>query len=227
MRCPHCNTSVRVDLEEYFVGKDPDRGNYGQEIAGGDCPECSQLIVVLRSGQVKPVVRGEYTYEEIVAVDREEFLFPKHIGRKVETEVPNSYKEDLIEASTVLQFSAKASAALSRRLLQTILRDEFGIKRGSLAQEIDEFMARTDVPTYLTEAVDAVRNVGNFAAHPVKDTNTGEIVNVEPGEAEWLLEVLDSLFDFAFVQPKCLASRREKLNEKLKAIGKPPMKGNA
>ena len=77
----------------------------------------------------------------------------------------------------------------------------------------------------MTDAVDAIRNVGNFAAHPLKDTNTGQIVDVEPGEAEWLLEVLEALFDFTFVQPKRLDERKKKLNEKLQALGKPPMKG--
>jgi hypothetical protein len=76
----------------------------------------------------------------------------------------------------------------------------------------------------LNDAIDAIRNVGNFAAHPLKDTNTGEIVEVEPGEAEWLIEVLEALFDFTFVQPKRLEERRKKLNAKLTTLGKPPMK---
>lgn len=225
MKCPHCSTGVKVELEEYFDGRDPNRENYGYEIHGGDCPECNGLIVLLKGGRLEPVTGAEYPYEVLKDVEQEEFLFPKLIARKVEPEVPNTYRQDFIEAFTVMQFSPKASAALSRRLLQQILREKFSVKHSSLAREIDEFIQRKDVPSYLVEAVDAVRNVGNFAAHPVKDTSTGEIVEVEPGEAEWLLEVLDSLFDFAFVQPRRLAERKEKLNEKLESIGKPPMKG--
>lgn len=41
-----------------------------------------------------------------------------------------------------------------------------------------------------------MRNIGNFAAHPLKDTSTGEILPVEAGEAEWNLETLEALFDF-------------------------------
>lgn len=225
MKCPHCNTAVKIEFEEYFTSDDPDRKDYGYEIVGEDCPMCSKLIVIMRYGRIETISRGEYSYETVMDKDREEFLFPKGITRKVELEVPDAYKDNYTEASMVLQFSAKASAALSRRLLQNLLREEFDIEHRSLAQEIDAFIQRKDVPTYLAEAVDAVRNIGNFAAHPLKDTNTGEIVRVEPGEAEWLLEVLDSLFDFAFVQPRRLAERRKKLNDKLKSIGKPPMKG--
>jgi len=134
------------------------------------------------------------------------------------------YKKAFLEASAVLPISPKASAALNRRILQDVFREELGIRKSSLAQEIDEFIERTDVPSYLTEAIDAVRNIGNFAAHPLKDTNTGEIVEVEAGEAEWLLEVNEALFDFVFVQPKRLAERKSNLNAKLSSLGKPPMK---
>ncbi len=39
--------------------------------------------------------------------------------------------------------------------------------------------------------IDAVRVIGNFAAHPIKSKSTGEIVDVEPGEAEWNLNTLE------------------------------------
>lgn len=153
-----------------------------------------------------------------------DIIFPKYANRRVEPEVPIEYREDFIEAAAVLPISPKASAALSRRILQHTLREKFGLKRPSLAQEIDDFLKLKDVPAYLSGAVDAVRNIGNFAAHPLKDSSTGTIVAVEPGEAEWLLEVLESLFDFAFVQPERLAAKQIALNKKLIAMGKPPMK---
>ena len=66
--------------------------------------------------------------------------------------------------------------------------------------------------------------IGNFAAHPIKSNSTGEIVEVEIGEAEWLLDVLELLFDFYFVQPAITKAKREALNQKLLDAGKPPMK---
>jgi uncharacterized protein Smg (DUF494 family) len=47
---------------------------------------------------------------------------------------------------------------------------------------------------------------------------------VETGEAEWNLDVLESLFDFYFVQPANLKKKKDALNLKLKEAGKPPMK---
>jgi hypothetical protein len=100
-------------------------------------------------------------------------------------------------------------------MLQQILRDEFGVARKNLASEISEFVVSPKIPSHLADAVDAVRKIGNLAAHPTKNLNTGEIVQVEPGEAEWLLDVLDSLLDFTFVQPKRLAARKAELDAKL------------
>ena len=51
------------------------------------------------------------------------------------------------------------------------------------------------------------------------------MIEVEPGEAEWLLETLEGLFDFYFVQPAKLEKKRDALNKKLGAAGKPPLKG--
>jgi hypothetical protein len=76
----------------------------------------------------------------------------------------------------------------------------------------------------LAGSIDAVRNIGNFAAHPMKSEHTGEILDVEPGEAEWNLEVLESLFDFYFVQPSVLKAKRAALDAKLSEARKPPMK---
>ena len=158
-------------------------------------------------------------------VQETNILYPKFSSRPVEPEVPRNYRQDFGEATGVLGISPKASAAISRRMLQNILRDDLGVTSSSLSKEIDEFISQKGVPSHLSGAVDAVRNVGNFAAHPLKDTNTGEIVDVEPEEAEWLLDVLEALFDFAFVQPKRLDTRQKQLNAKLAGIGKPKMKG--
>ena len=76
----------------------------------------------------------------------------------------------------------------------------------------------------MSEAIDGIRNIGNFAAHPLKSQSTGEIINVEPGEADWNLDVLEGLFDFCFVQSERLKQRRAALDQKLGDAGKPPMK---
>jgi hypothetical protein len=147
--------------------------------------------------------------------------YPKSAMRPVPAEVTEPYRSDFREASLVLVDSPKASAALSRRCLQAILRDKAVTKSKDLADQIDEVDASGHLPSYIVADLHAVRQIGNIAAHTMKSTNTGEIIDVEPGEAEWNLDVLESLFDFYFVQPALSAKRKTKLNKKLKETGKP------
>jgi len=226
MKCPHCDIGVKFVFGK-VVWEDAEIENtdMGHGIFFSHCSECSGLVVLFKRGYYKEENTTHYDNNYLEDITFEEIIYPKSVNRKVEIEVPERYRKDFLEACAVLPMSAKASAALSRRILQDILREHFKIKHSSLATEIEQFIALKDVPSYLSQAVDAIRNIGNFAAHPLKDTNTGEIVEVESGEAEWLLEVLESLFDFAFIQPNRLAERKKSLNEKLRSLGKPTMKG--
>jgi hypothetical protein len=139
-------------------------------------------------------------------------------------EVPANLAEDYREACLVLTDSAKASAALSRRCLQNLLREHAGAQPGDLNREIQQVLDAGKLPSYLTKAIDAVRAIGNFAAHPIKSTNSGEVIAGEPGEAEWLLDTLEGLFDFYFVQPATLQKKRDALNAKLVDAGKNRLK---
>ncbi|SDY96223.1 DUF4145 domain-containing protein [Tindallia californiensis] len=229
MKCPYC--SIEFHYEEYgqlsyqYENKEIKGKLSGYGVSTCFCPSCENLIVQF--------VEGIYVSDQYRTEIEEPFINAKIIypmnsnGIILPPEVPSKYKTDFEEASVVLSISPKASAALSRRSLQKFLHEHLGIRKKSLAQEIEEFTTSQSLPTYLLEAVDAIRNIGNFAAHPLKDTNTGEIIDVEVGEAEWLLEVLEMLYDFYFVQPLKLQRRQEELNQKLAALGKPAMKNTS
>jgi hypothetical protein len=153
-------------------------------------------------------------------------VYPKGVSRApLPSEVPAEFAKDYCEASLVLPDSEKASAALSRRCLQFLLREKASINQGNLANEIQQVLDSGQLPFYIADDLDAIRNIGNFAAHPLKTTNAGEIVEVEPQEAEWLLNLLEELFDFYFAQPMRAKAKRDALNAKLQSVSKPPMKG--
>jgi hypothetical protein len=144
--------------------------------------------------------------------------------------VPESIGTDYREANEVLPISPKASAALSRRCLQAILTAA-GYTDRNLANQvqkaIDETSAAKALPPSLRDSLDAIRNFGNFSAHPITDRTTLQIIDVEPGEAEWCLELLIDMFDHYYVRPAVAAEKRAALAEKLSAAGKPPMKAGA
>jgi hypothetical protein len=224
MICPHpqCNIAIRFETvtptEAHVIDA---KKKEGFDVAHGFCPECQGLIIVIRTGTYY-----EHDFDSRTMSEYEtEIIYPRPTGRRpIPGEVPESYRLDFDEACSVLLASPKASAALSRRILQHVLRDHLKVRKQTLDKEITEFITRPGIPSQLAGAVDAIRTVGNFAAHPLKYQNTGEIVEVELGEAEWLLDVLESLFDFCFVQPSKLAARTASLNAKLAAAGKPPLK---
>ena len=233
MRCPHCETAIKVNWRKHFIYKYEDYGEreiedfkLGREIRHGHCPECDKLIILLVSSEFIELMGNNNFDRYYIKEDKpykEVIIFPKFSTRSVAPEVPEQYAKDYKEAAAILDISPKASAAMSRRILQTILRENYSIKKGNLNKEIDEFIAGNAIPSYISESLHDLRQIGNFAAHPDKCKNTGEIVEVEAGEAEWSLETLDDLFDFTFVSPARMKNRKKKLNDKLIAIGKKPL----
>jgi hypothetical protein len=155
-------------------------------------------------------------------------VFPVGANRgPVPPEVPPDIAQDYIEACNVLPISPKASAALARRCLQNMLHTG-GYKSKDLAKEIDLLLNETDpkkaLPHKLRETVDAIRNFGNFSAHPIDDKTTLQVIDVEPHEAEWCLETIEELFDHFYVGPAAAQAKKAALNAKLAAGGKPPAK---
>jgi hypothetical protein len=153
-------------------------------------------------------------------------VFPRGTARApLPSEVDDAQiVNDYTESALVIADSPKASAALSRRALQHILREKAGIEKGDLSGEIQQVLDKNTLPSDIAENLDAVRNIGNFAAHPIKSTSTGEVVEVEPQEADWNLEVLEQLIDFYYVRPAIAKKKRDELNAKLAEAGKPPLK---
>jgi len=221
MKCPHCTVSFHAAITQHNLHKDIEGEWF---LLQRTCPACSRFVFHLKLAYPEKV--PDATGEGVTYEKREEELqvWPKGGSRNpCPQEVDhNEIKEDYEEACLVLPDSAKASAALSRRCLQNILREKAGVQSGNLFDEIQEVID-AGLPSHLAESIDSVRNIGNFAAHPIKSKNTGQVVPVEPGEAEWNLEVIEQLLDFYFVQPTRTAAKRAALNKKLKDAGKPEM----
>jgi len=222
MKCPHCLVEIHAEVENSFITEDVD-GEWGVENYKCPNPSCKKCILYL----VK--IKGHYSqhFGKLIfsVIEQRIPIRPKGIARSpISKEVPPEFTQDYIEACLVLPDSPKASAALSRRCLQNILREKAKVKHKNLGREIQETLDKKLFPSYIAERVDAVRNVGNFAAHPIKSKQTGEIIEVELGEAELNLDVIEALFDFYFVQPAIIAKKKAELDQKLLDAGKPPMK---
>ncbi len=222
MTCPQCLVEIHPSFQDVFIGSDIEGSWFAYYM---NCPACKKMIIQLNSGVAVNTAQTGMRMMKLQSIASTTLVKPMVSGRPpAPPEVDKNFAGDYNEACLILRFSPKASAALSRRCLQNILREKANVKKADLAAEIKEVIDSKTLPSHLTDSIDAIRTIGNFAAHPIKSTSTGEVVNVEPGEAEWLLDVLESLFDFYFVQPALTKSKRDALNKKLADAGKPPLK---
>ncbi len=219
MKCPHCLESFHPQWEKTVCGYAgaTEKYQYVWEVSRLTCPACSAPVINLTMS---------HDYGAATFPKKTWMVYPRGALRPpAPPDVPKEIAEDYNEACLVHSDSPKASAALSRRCLQHILSERNVSKSSNLSSAIDDALA-SGLPSHIASDLDAIRAVGNFAAHPQKAVATGEILPVESEEAEWNLDVLDALFDYYYVQPAISAKRRLALNEKLEKAGKKPLKSS-
>ena len=221
MKCPHCLVSFHDNwLEWQYQRGDEWKGLYqdGMGLFGFKttlCPACNRIICAIN------VIRIPHRGKPLKSV---RIVYPKAAARPVPPEVEAVFANDFKEACLVIGDSEKASAALSRRCLQKLLIEKAGVKeKANLYTQIEEVLNSGTLPSHLTKVLHGVRVLGNFAVHSIKSTNTGEVIEVEAGEAEWLLDILEQLFDFYFVRPAISERTIAAVNKKLEKVGKPKL----
>ena len=167
MNCPHCRTAFHEAWTPAHLQGVPEGQYVAQSLI---CPECRKIVIGF-----------EHRSVDNTTILESHLLWPKHLTRPVPREVDDQFAADFTEAAAVLSISPKASAALSRRCLQDILREKAAVKPANLDREIQQVIDSKSTPSWLSDNLDAVRVVGNFAAHPIKSTQSGAVVDVEPG----------------------------------------------
>lgn len=225
--CPYCG--IRFSLDGVDANHAPLRFESVRRVIHGSprsspgdkeftischrCPDCTGQIIWLNELGPRPDDPAKSWDVDIV---RTTLLYPKSVRRRVPQGTPPDIAADFQEAWDVLSLSPKASAALARRCLQSVLRTQEQITLRTLLEEVQHLLTLKKLPQYLADDLDSIRVIGNFAAHPLKNTNTGEVVPVESHEAEWTLAVLAELIEFYFEREPTSRARRDLLAAKLK-----------
>lgn len=207
--CPHCGRAQVVTdrnshthLARLLVGKTR-HGDMALTYTAYGCanPECQELTLFV--GLVKGRAK-EYSFAKTEVLDRVR-LRPFGAARPLPDCVPAPLREDYREACLILELSPKSAATLARRILQGMIRDFCGIRKGRLIDEIKELRRRVDAgdaPKGVThdsvDAIDSVREIGNIGAHMEKDINL--VVDVDPDEARLLIELVETLFEDWYVE---------------------------
>lgn len=193
-KCPYCNHAATISAanQTYSVHKFND-GNYtgadlGVAVKTIVCPnvDCKQVALTVSFGKTKWM--GGNTQMDGIPLERWSLL-PTSSAIPFPQYVPLAIRQDYEEACKIVALSPKASATLSRRCLQGMIRDFWNVKKGRLVDEIEALEDKVDPDTWA--AIDAVRTLGNIGAHMEKDINT--IIEVDPDEAALLIELIENL----------------------------------
>ena len=252
MRCPHCAEHVlerwqplltqtdafgkwlnltrmipNVIVNEGDPEEDRDSPHYDIMALWMECPngECRKIIITVRESFYDPQDDNADHSDEYLISEDSWFAYPKRAtDRPVHPNVPDKMASDYREASAILSASPKASAAISRRILADVLKDYGEYSQFQLSKQIDAFVKDAKNPQSLRDNLAYLPQIGDFAAHTQKDTTTGEIVDVEEGEAEWMLDVLDDLFEHYIVTPARHKAQRAALDAKLDRTGRKPIR---
>lgn len=221
--CPHCNHRVaflppqggtpswsyveRVDDEE-----SPNRGTLIEHtFIIGLCPdlECGRPTILY---EVAESVEGVWDSRDVI---KHQVVYPAESGRiLVDEEVPLDLRELYAEAGRIEALSPNGAAFLGRRILERVLREQLKSSSGTpLAKLIDEYIRTSSLPAELDQLMHDVRSFGNIAAHPLESIDN-QILDVEPQEATYVLDVIAELLNFIYVRPTKQRRMRERYEAK-------------
>lgn len=158
--------------------------------------ECEELTVEVELGRlIKSTYNGGIAYslnDYYISLRRR--ILPEAKLVQVPESVPEEIRTTYREAALICDLSGRASAAMSRRCLQGMVRDFFDIplnKRGNLGAELSQVQSQIDPD--LWKAIQALRDIGDIGAHMDRDVNV--IVDITPDEARLLLRLIETLFE--------------------------------
>jgi len=191
IHCPYCSCDFPLIFDQtykpytlQFHTKTPDSLIFGPKndiresiiVKFFHCPKCDNFMI-------KVVGLGELTKGIEVPI------LPKSNAIKFPDYVPESIRNDYEEACAIVWLSPKASATLSRRCLQSMIRDFWKVNETTLYNEISALESKVDKAQW--NVLNALRKLGNIGAHPESDVNL--IIDIEPDEAAKLLKVIELL----------------------------------
>lgn len=173
-------------------------------------PECNELSLEVFTTGLRMTEKGHWVPEDLR--EHRWTLLPTSRAKPLPDYIPEEIRNNYREAYLILNDSPKASAAMSRRCLQGMVRDFWDIpasKRGNLGAEISFISDKINQTTL--DTIIAIREIGDIGAHMEKSVDT--IVDVEPDEAELLLKLIETLIDDWYIDRHNRQSRHSKLTE--------------
>lgn len=198
--CPYCGRATTINSNNFHASEDEltIKNSEGFRILRNEwivCPneECKRITLISILYTSNKNIYDNWVKEEIITHWN---LLPSSSAKVFPDYIPKALRDDYEEAAKIIDLSPKASATLSRRCLQGIIRDFWGVTKARLIDEIAAIEDKVDPLTW--KSIDSVRKVGNIGAHLEKDINL--IIDLEPKEAGLLLHLIEMLFEEWYIQ---------------------------
>lgn len=213
--CPFCN-SVFPKIESCYCIRTPSFAmenaqiyakHYNRSIA--NIEELSNAVAVefaVCPACEKTSIRIEGAGREVKGIELN--FHPSSTAKQFPSYIPSAIIQDYKEACKIVNLSPKASATLSRRCLQGMIRDFWEISgKKNLYEEIDAIQDKID--PQVSKVLNGVRQLGNIGAHMEKDIDL--IIDIDPGEATQLIKLIEYLIEQWYI-------KRHETDELLKSI---------
>jgi hypothetical protein len=204
MKCPFCSYLTADDWQTagMISGTGKDFASLSIDWMRCANPQCEQTVVRMREVQYR-VVNGQPTNSPTEWIAR-----PRGGIRPVDELVPDPLRTDYLEAAAILDLSPRMSAALSRRILSELLVRYAHRDEDNLTAKIEHFTEDPSHPPRLRENLQHLPKAGNE-----------EPEQVDRAEAEWMLDLLDRLFDYFIVDPARDEQMRASVNRLIEQAG--------
>lgn len=191
--CPYCHkhTSLtpapvkyKYGYNEYTIGAFWER-SYNDTWWMGVCNACDMPVLVHNKG---------------------DHVYPSPLPKPTEQDIPQNIRSDLDEAKICFSSGAyRAAAVMARRAMQVAATDK-GATSDKLVSQIHELRQKGKITEDLKEWADAVRWVGNDAAHP-----NGNAVTED--DAEDVLHLAEQFLHVLYVAPALAANIKKRLGK--------------
>lgn len=141
------------------------------------CPTCNEISVEIDG------CGSNYNNERF-------YIRPKSRALTFPDYIPVTIINDYQEACAIAYLSPKSSATLSRRALQGMIRDFFGIKnKRTLHHEIEAI--KVNISDTEFNGLMSLKSIGNIGAHPDKNEDINLLLEISEGEALTLINLIE------------------------------------
>ena len=179
--CPHCKVMAT------FGDQGPNASWEMRYHSIWVCSNCSGVVYARRSLETNEVE-----------------IWPS-LRSQAPEELPEPVRENFSEAlRSVNANNPRAAVVMTRSALQAAAREQ-GAEGKNLREEIDDLVTKHVIPESLGNWSHEIRDGGNLVAHPEPGKQVGM------ADAEELIALAESIFEYLYIVPKQVEKRRERL----------------